>query len=181
MVGVRPTAQAPAMQQERFDAPEGQGWYPDPWELAKERWYDGSQWTGYMRHAPPMQDRIWPRSRAHWTTFVVSAVVGLAVWVPVALQPREQLMWTQPKSEIPASWFPMMLLAPIVLGFVFSRSWPIVPTGLLLPQFVLAPWTTPRGDNDGLWVLIFPTLAVLFGYALVAASGSAWVSRRLRR
>lgn len=167
--------------QERFDAPHAQGWYPDPWELAPERWHDGARWTGYVRDAAPMQDRVWPRSRAHWIAFVVSAAVGLAIWVPVAMQPREQLYPIGPKSEFPASWFPLMLLAPIVLGFVFSRAWPVVPTGIVLPQFVLAPWTAPRGDNDGLWVLIFPTLAALFGYALVVAGASAWVGRRLRR
>jgi hypothetical protein len=94
--------------------------------------------------------------------------------------PREQLNRIEPAAEIPDWWLPLMLLAPIVLGFVFSRSWPVVPTGLLLPQFVLAPWTTPRGDNDGLWVLIFPFLGVLFACALVAAAASSWVARRLR-
>jgi len=29
----------------------------------------------------------------------------------------------------------------------------------LLP-LLLSPWTAPRGDNDGLWILIVPLLAV---------------------
>ena len=29
----------------------------------------------------------------------------------------------------------------------------------LLPLFVALPWVTPRGDNDGLWVLVFPIVA----------------------
>ena len=181
MAGRRSCSQALRMQQERFDAPHGEGWYPDPWELANERWHDGTRWTGYVRGSEPVQQQFWPRSRAHWITFVASAAVGLAIWMPVAMEPREQLYPMAPKSELPASWFPLMLLAPIVLGFVFSRSWSVVPTGLLLPQFVLAPWTTPRGDNDGLWVLVFPTLAFLFVYALLVAAASSWAAGRLRR
>jgi hypothetical protein len=29
---------------------------------------------------------------------------------------------------------------------------------LIAPALCLAGWTTPRGDNDGLWTLIFPML-----------------------
>lgn len=23
------------------------GWYPDPWQVATHRWFDGSTWTGH--------------------------------------------------------------------------------------------------------------------------------------
>ena len=34
-------------------------------------------------------------------------------------------------------------------------------SGLVIPQLLRAPFTAPRGDNDGLWILIFPML--IFG------------------
>ncbi len=30
----------------------GAGWHPDPFELADERWWDGSRWTTHVREAP---------------------------------------------------------------------------------------------------------------------------------
>ena len=72
-----------------------------------------------------------------------------------------------------------MLIAPVGLGLVFSRAWPVLATGLVLPQFVLAPWTTPRGDNDGLWGLIFFFLVFVFVYAYAVAAASAFAVRWL--
>ena len=32
------------------------GWYPDPWQQAPQRWWDGSQWTGHTSQpAQPQQ------------------------------------------------------------------------------------------------------------------------------
>jgi hypothetical protein len=49
---------------------------------------------------------------------------------------------------------------------------------LVLPGLVVAPWIAPRGDNDGLWVLIVPLL-FLFALVLMAvAHVGAWARSR---
>jgi len=77
-----------------------------------------------------------------------------------------------------------MLLAPLVLGVVLARHWQVVAIGLLAPQFALAPWTTPRGDNDGLWSLIVVFLAMLLviAHLLAALTGglTLWLRERVR-
>ena len=60
-----------------------------------------------------------------------------------------------------------------------------IAVGLVSVQFLLAPWTTPRGDNDGLWVLIIPLLAMfaLVLYLVTCVCGrstAAIVARRHR-
>jgi Domain of unknown function (DUF4328)/Protein of unknown function (DUF2510) len=30
------------------------GWYPDPWRLADQRWWDGAQWTPYVSTSPAL-------------------------------------------------------------------------------------------------------------------------------
>jgi len=75
------------------------------------------------------------------------------------------------------------LLAAVALGLTLSidaEAWQ-VGVGLAGPPMVLALWTAPRGDNDGLWLLWLPLLAGL-GLLLTL---TAWVAgrsvRRLRR
>ena len=34
------------------------GWYPDPWGLSPARWWDGTNWTGYIA-AVPTPERTW--------------------------------------------------------------------------------------------------------------------------
>ena len=76
-------------------------------------------------------------------------------------------------------YFPAMIAAAVVLGAVFFRRWSSIGVGLVVPQLLVAGWTTPRGDNDGLWVLIFPMLVVL-GIVLYGGAGLASkVPRRL--
>jgi hypothetical protein len=47
---------------------------------------------------------------------------------------------------------------------------------------MLSPWTAPRGDDDGLWLLIVPTLFVFVGVlvlvAVVVASVHVWLDDR---
>jgi hypothetical protein len=67
----------------------------------------------------------------------------------------------------------------LLAGFAGSAAWvgwrrlaPPVTAGaaLALGPTVLAWWTAPRGDNDGLWALVFWFLPVLGGLAAVIAA-----------
>jgi hypothetical protein len=70
-----------------------------------------------------------------------------------------------------------MVLAPFVLGALFATRWETIAPALIIPQFVLAPYTAPRGDNDGLWGVIF--FALFFGAfaSYLAACLSAAITR----
>ena len=59
----------------------------------------------------------------------------------------------------------------------------VIPTGAIaldvalgVPQFVLAFWTAPRGDDDGLWLLWIPLLWVFAVFLVVPV----WLGGRLR-
>lgn len=82
-------------------------------------------------------------------------------------------------------------LVVIVAGFLLPAAWvgwhrlalPFA-TGfsLTVGPLLLAGWTAPRGDNDGLWVLIFFGLPVLGGIAaLVTAVAGLAAAARTRR
>jgi hypothetical protein len=85
-------------------------------------------------------------------------------------------------DEHAAGW---MLL--IVGGFVVPAVWAgwrrLVPSravglALCVGPIALAFWTTPRGDNDGLWTLIFVMLPILGLLAIVVARITRALGRR---
>ncbi len=75
-----------------------------------------------------------------------------------------------------------MLLAAVILGAAFGKSSlrPIA-LGLGLPPLLLAFWTAPRGDGDGLWILWLPFLAGFIGVIATAAWVGTRVGALLRR
>jgi hypothetical protein len=113
----------------------------------------------------------WPRSAEAWSAFAVAGLTGIAIWTPaMAAHPRYS---RGPNEDLGSSWFwNAMIAAALILGAVFARNWRVIAIGLVLPQLVLAPWTTPRGDNDGLWGLVLPFL-VIFGVVLHVVAGLA--------
>jgi hypothetical protein len=76
-----------------------------------------------------------------------------------------------------------MLFATVVLAALFARNWTYVAAGIVAPQLAFALWTTPQGDNDGLWMFIFPLLVILCGllFALSALTGGFVNHFRRRR
>ena len=73
----------------------------------------------------------------------------------------------------------LILVTSAILGLVFQQSGMGLEgisysdhirssVALVGPALVAAPWLTPKGDNDGLWLLIIPLLmiAILVAVAL---------------
>jgi hypothetical protein len=80
-------------------------------------------------------------------------------------------------EELGSGWlFVALPVLSAVGGALAYRSWIQVAEGLALPGLLLSPFTTPRGDNDGLWTLIVPMLVVLAGAMLLIS----WAGARLR-
>lgn len=103
---------------------------------------------------------------------VVSGVLAVGLWF--ALVPHTDPNNAQ--ARVPAFWWIMIGVAG-ALGFAFGRRRAVViALALSVPQFVLAFWTAPRGDDDGLWLLWMPLL-LLFGAFLVIPT---WVGGSLR-
>ena len=124
-----------------------------------------------------------------WRTAGAATVVGVVVWgVFAAMYEHETPCGAAPtcpsifgsaaplRSDDGAGYtilFAGMLAAAALLGA--TRRTPSVGIGaaLVAVPSVLAWWTAPRGDNDGLWVLVFWIMAVVG----VFAAGSAETAR----
>jgi len=109
-----------------------------------------------------------------WRRLIVATVVGIALWVGLVVVPEDTggtvFLWSS-------------LLAAVALGLTTSsdaEAWQ-VGVGLAGPPLVLAFWTAPRGDNDGLWLLWLPLLAGLVLLLTLAAWVAGSSVRRLRR
>ena len=111
---------------------------------------------------------------------VVSAAVGLSVWiVTMASAPRFSYGAEQDPGNTVFFW--ILLAGALVGGLSLPSCATVIGLALGLPALLLSPWTAPRGDNDGLWILIVPTLFVfLFVLVLVARVG-VWLRERLSR
>jgi hypothetical protein len=99
-----------------------------------------------------------------------TALVGLLLWLRfvVALPDGE--------TSAPTFWW-IMLLAALSMGAMFSSQYLVaVSLGLGVPPLVLSPWTAPRGDGDGLWLLWIPLLALF----LLVLAAAAWLGGAAR-
>lgn len=90
-------------------------------------------------------------------------------------------------EPVPAGFWVSILVTVAVVGVASESSATGIAAAVFLSPFVAAGWTAPRGDNDGLWTLIF------FEFAMAAIVGcvgvvvlrrvipSTWVPRALER
>jgi hypothetical protein len=123
----------------------------------------------------------------NWAGLLAVAVGGTAIWLAyVGLVPHEDggqtIFGTTPhlNEGAPALWF-----APgAATGLAFAAGWwRVARTWAIVAAAAVGPlggaWTTtPRGDNDGLWGLIFwmiPLLAVFLAGVAAMARGTRLV------
>ncbi len=130
-----------------------EGWYPDPADADRQRWWDGLVWTEFVRNAPPAQ----PDS--------------LGRRVPV----REQLVHA-PDTDTPAlswiAWSPflltLVLLPALLLGWGVALASALAPTIALLGAVALFVFAVrdarelsrrgfPRRPS-ALWMLLGPVV-----------------------
>jgi hypothetical protein len=110
-------------------------------------------------------------------TGIVAGTVGLVTWLAtMASAPRYSYGASQDVGN--GTLFPILLGAAVGGALVAPRRAALVGAMLGLPGLVLSPWTAPRGDNDGLWILIVPFMGVftvvLVATALAAAGARSW-------
>ena len=96
-------------------------------------------------------------------------VIWLATWATIADDddPSGSRLWLL--------WITMVAVAAI-LGYAFPEDDGFIAFAMAGAPLVAAGWTAPRGDGDGLWVLIFPYL-IFMGFVLWLV---AWLAGRLR-
>ena len=107
-----------------------------------------------------------------------AGVVSLIVWyVTMASAP----LYSHPPHEDMgnAALFPVLLGTAFLGGVTARRQAAIIGVMLVAPALVLSPWTAPRGDNDGLWLLIVPMLAFLMALTVMVARLGAWLHSQL--
>jgi hypothetical protein len=95
-----------------------------------------------------------PRSYSINRQFLLYAGLGTAEWLGlVAIEGRYDANW------LGDPYLVALVITALMLGAVNPRM-PHLRAGILLiaPALVLALWTAPHGNNDGLWMLWFPIL-----------------------
>lgn len=135
----------------------------------------------------------------HWRTAGIATALGIVVWgFFVALYEHETPCGDA--ARCPTIYgFVAPLAEPNPLGFMVlvggmvwaaallgvTRKSPSITIGAFLVALpaLLAWWTAPRGDNDGLWVLIFWPLAFVgaFSAGCAETARATAVSYRQRR
>ncbi len=100
--------------------------------------------------------------------------ISISLWFVFAAGP------TLEPSERPISIFIWaIILAAFFAGLFSGAKERTIAIALALPPLILAIWTAPRGDDDGLWILIFPFL--LFSGALCYCLARLGANIRKRR
>lgn len=111
------------------------------------------------------------------------AVVGLAIgavgWIVLVLPIPDRSLEPVDDRGL-AILFSLLPVAALALGL----RWPeaastTIGASLVTGPLAMAPWTAPRYDEDGLWVMVFPDLLVWGLVCAVAAAAGGFVRRRL--
>lgn len=135
----------------------------------------------HPRYKRPASRQPFPAPRQPLTVRppeVVASLVGLLLWFGLATNTRPGDVG---QDDQYGAFTSISLLVGIVLVSRWPQRLPIAAAGFVGPTMVAAVFTAPRGDGDGLWVLIVPWLAGLGVLVLVGAALVATIEARLRR
>lgn len=106
----------------------------------------------------------------HLVALSVSLGLGLATWTCLAAGPSGSGLF-----------FVAVAVAAMVLGALLPSSPFQIGAGLIVGPLLVSPWTTSRGDGDGLWVLIIPMLGGLGLFLIAGAAIAAMIGREFVR
>jgi hypothetical protein len=113
-----------------------------------------------------------------WTArAVVALTVGTAAWFLLVVGPADS------RGPRVNTYLPALCVAAAALGATLGGDLLVsLVVGVLLgaPGLYAAPATAPRGDGDGLWILIFPTIVFAMALAAACHAAAAAVVARLR-
>ncbi len=89
------------------------GWYPDPWQLAELRWWDGSRWSSYLFPAGPRRDTA-PKGPGIRGGGIAGIGAGAGVVASLAVGIVGLLEHQQSASP----WFALVSELPLWAGFL---------------------------------------------------------------
>ena len=170
-------------------ASAGPGWYPDPWRVAPQRWWDGVQWTAFVGPLPPpakpplidvagahrSEERTFKWARAAVCAWGVFVVAELAVLIAVAGRLRRdfdlffhELQTAKPGQPLPQPfggfqqiWIAFDLGELLLLGVgVIFLVWEY--HAAQVAQGVGYPARTSPGFGVGSWFI--PVINLWFPY-----------------
>jgi hypothetical protein len=107
-------------------------------------------------------------------------VIGLMTWTfTMAVAPRHSPTGDVRNADL---FWPLIAIEAALAGLTSPpRRAAVLGAALVLPGLLLSPWTTPRGDDDGLWILVVPLLAIFMWAMAIEAAAVSWLATRLRR
>jgi hypothetical protein len=104
-------------------------------------------------------------------------VLGLVAWLAfVASAPTYSYGADEDMGSNAYYW--ILLGVALGAGLLLPQEAPVIGALLSLPGLLLSPWTAPRGDNDGLWILIVPILAIFTALLVGVACVGRWLRTR---
>jgi hypothetical protein len=91
-------------------------------------------------------------------------VAGLALWSALVVGRIGE-------EPIPASFWLSMFVMVVGVGLLSDIGAGSLSAATFAGPLVASLWTAPRGDNDGLWLLVVPLLAVAAGFGCLLVVG----------
>lgn len=100
-----------------------------------------------------------PSARVERVALGAALLIGVTAWIICyASQPRYATTETTDMGN--PIFFPVLALLALGGGYLSVARPGLIGLALGFPALILSPWTTPRGDNSGLWALLLPMLLI---------------------
>jgi hypothetical protein len=119
-------------------------------------------------------------TRTNTAAIAASIGVGLGAWLATAAHAPRYSSNGEHTAALRA-YVAILVAAALIGGWIAPRSAGVIGGALGLPGLILSPWTAPRGDGDGLWILIIPMLFSLCFVLILIAGAAAHFGARVRR